>query len=111
MTDEQAARIRIEELCYGRWPQCIAESLDTYRDAIVAATKAEPEAKLAAVNVESPVIGYVPNGCLLPEERITELWHEFTTVATAWTPRVGTPLDFARSVEREVIDAVRPRPR
>ena len=31
------------------------------------------------------------------------LWHEFTEVATAWTPRVGMPLDFARSVEREAV--------
>ena len=54
-----------------------------------------------------PMIGYMTTGCVLPEERIVELWDEFTAVAINWTPLLGSPFDFARSVEREALAAVR----
>ena len=48
MTDEQAARSKLWGQI-GLFRMDIAESLDTYRDAIVAATVAEYEGKLAAL--------------------------------------------------------------
>ena len=46
MTDEQYARERLAVLCVAHPPAFVNFALDAYRDAIVAATKAEYEAKL-----------------------------------------------------------------
>ena len=53
MTEEQEARITVEELCIPGWAKTVDKALDNYRDAVVAATKAEYEAKLAALRLDA----------------------------------------------------------
>ena len=53
MSDEQAARKRLVIWCQPGMPKAIHKALNDYRDAIVAATVAEYEAKLAARTPES----------------------------------------------------------
>ena len=49
MTDELTTRSRVKRLCLSYTDATIDSALDAYRDAIVAATKAEYEAKLATL--------------------------------------------------------------
>ena len=53
MTEEQEARITVEELCIPGWAKTVDKALDDYRAAIVAATVAEYEAKRSLLEADA----------------------------------------------------------
>ena len=53
MTEEQEARITVEELCIPGWAKTVDNALDDYRDAIVAAMTAEYDAKLGDIRLDA----------------------------------------------------------
>ena len=67
MTDEQETRSAVEELYYAfrRWSGAVERALDAYRDAVAFATKAEYEAKLAALEADRARLDWLLNDAIL----------------------------------------------